>query len=141
MLHIDTHTQTLTMNQHSYPVSTSQYGLGEEHNSYKTPRGKFIICEKIGEQAPIYTIFNGRIPIGVWDTLPTPEDLILSRILWLEGVETHNANTKERYIYLHGTNEEHLLGSPASIGCIRMSNTDIIKLFNLVKCGDSVTIE
>ncbi|MFA5041157.1 MAG: L,D-transpeptidase, partial [Bdellovibrionales bacterium] len=70
----------------------------------------------------------------------TEDDLVLTRILWLEGRESHNANTKERYIYIHGTNREDLLGTPASHGCIRMSNNEIIELFDLIPVGASVEI-
>jgi L,D-transpeptidase YbiS len=77
-------------------------------------------------------------PSNPWAS--SPEDLILTRILWLDGKESHNANTLNRYIYLHGTNQESLLGTPVSHGCIRMSNEDILDLFDLLQAGDEVEV-
>lgn len=124
-------------------VSTALAGTGSEEGSHKTPLGHFIIAEKIGHGAPLGAVFKGRVPTGeIW----TPgqrmdEDLILTRILWLDGVEPHNANTKDRFIYFHGTNHEDLIGTPASHGCIRMRNADIIPLFHLVVPGTPVEIQ
>ena len=123
-----------------YPVSTSRFGLGSEQGSKKTPLGKFRIGAKIGEGMPPGTIFVGRVPLGPADPLPQTEDLISSRILWLEGLEPHNANTHERFIYIHGTRHEHKIGQPDSHGCIRMRNADIIELFDLVDVGTRLTI-
>ncbi|MEM1157126.1 MAG: L,D-transpeptidase [Verrucomicrobiota bacterium] len=127
----------------TYPVSTSKFGLGEKEGSHQTPRGRHIIAEKIGAGAPPGTVFKGRIPTGeIWtpDTV-AGEDLILTRILWLSGEEAHNANSHDRYIYFHGTNQEALIGTPASIGCIRLTNADIIRLFDRVEVGTTVHIE
>jgi lipoprotein-anchoring transpeptidase ErfK/SrfK len=123
-----------------YPVSTSRFGLGSEENSHKTPLGKFRISDKIGEAMPAGTIFVGRLPLGPDDPLPETEDLILSRILWLDGVELHNANTHRRFIYIHGTRREDKIGEPDSHGCIRMRNADVIELFDLVDVDTPVTI-
>lgn len=125
-----------------WPVSTSKFGEGVEEGSYKTPLGKFRVSEEFGEGAPVGTIFKSRLPIGVLDEKeePTAEDLILSRILWLEGLDDDNANTKERYIYIHGTNHEEEIGKPASIGCVRMKNADVVSLFDRVGVGTSVEI-
>ncbi|MGH8094467.1 MAG: L,D-transpeptidase family protein [Chthoniobacterales bacterium] len=125
----------------SYPVSTSRFGLGSEEGSRKTPLGKFKIGEKIGDGLPIGTVFRGRIPLRPEDATPPTDDLILSRILWLEGLEEHNANTRDRYIYIHGTNHEEEIGRPASHGCIRMRNTDLVALFDRVPPGAEVRIE
>jgi lipoprotein-anchoring transpeptidase ErfK/SrfK len=125
----------------SYPVSTSRFGLGSEPGSFKTPLGRFRIAEKIGEEMPLGTIFRGRIPLGPDDPLPETEDLITSRILWLEGLEEHNSNTRDRFIYIHGTKHEEAIGRPASCGCIRMRNLDIAKLFENVEVGTEVRIE
>ena len=125
----------------SYPVSTSRFGLGSEEGSKKTPLGRFRIGEKIGHDFPIGTVFRGRVPLAPGDPLPPTEDLIMSRILWLDGLEEHNANTRERYIYIHGTNHEDKIGQPASHGCIRMKNTDLIALFDQVPLGAEVVIE
>ena len=123
-----------------YPVSTSRFGLGSEENSHKTPLGKFRISDKIGETMPAGTIFVGRVPLRPDDPLPPTEDLVLSRILWLDGIEPHNANTRNRFIYIHGTRHEDKIGEPDSHGCIRMRNADVIELFDLVDVDTPVTI-
>jgi len=124
----------------SYPVSTSRFGLGTEEGSMKTPTGRFRIAEKIGGAAPSGTIFQGRVPLKPGEPLPPTEDLVISRILWLDGLEEHNANTRERFIYIHGTKHEDKIGSPASHGCIRMRNADVIDLFDLVDEDTPVVI-
>lgn len=131
-----------------YLVSTSKNGLGCENDSYKTPTGLFRVSEKIGANAVPGTVFESRLPTGeVWSSdksnplHDTKDDLKLTRILWLDGCESQNANTKKRYIYIHGTNREDLLGTPASQGCIRMSNKDIIELFDLMPVGASVEVQ
>ena len=123
-----------------YPISTSRFGLGSEEGSHKTPLGKFRISDKIGHGAPAGTVFAGRIPLQPDDPLPPTEDLVLSRILWLDGVEPHNANTRQRFIYIHGTRHEDKIGNPDSHGCIRMRNADVIELFDLVDVDTPVTI-
>lgn len=128
----------------SAPVSTASLGVGEEVGSYKTPRGWFQICEKIGMDSPLGSIFKSRKPTGdQWspDFPQSSEDLILSRILWLEGLEEQNQNTKERYIYFHGTNHENKIGRPESHGCIRLKNSDVIHLFDQIEVGTKVKIE
>ncbi len=106
----------------------------------KTPLGKFKIGEKIGAAAPSGTIFRSRTPLAP-DAVPPPiDDLVLTRILWLDGLEEHNANTRERYIYIHGTNHEEEIGQPASHGCIRMKSADLIALFDQVPLGAEVVI-
>jgi L,D-transpeptidase YbiS len=125
----------------SYPVSTSRFGLGSEEGSRKTPLGRFKIGEKIGHDFPIGTVFYGRIPLRPDDPLPATEDLIMSRILWLDGLEEHNSNTRQRYIYIHGTNHEDKIGQPASHGCIRMRNNDLVALFDQVPLGTEVVIQ
>jgi len=123
------------------PVSTSRFGLGCEEGSWKTPPGRFRVCEKIGEGMPLWAVFKGRKWTGELGDPEADEDQILTRILWLEGLEPHNANTRERFIYLHGTNAEHLVGCPASIGCVRLRNADMARLFDLVPEGVAVEIE
>jgi len=126
----------------SAPVSTSQFGLGEVPNSFKTPRGWHHIAEKIGEDAPLNAIFESRRFTGsVWDGQSLDGDLILTRILWLAGDEVANTTTHDRYIYFHGTNHEHLIGTPASHGCIRLRNSDMKNLFESVSAGIRVYIE
>ena len=124
----------------SYPVSTSRFGLGSEEGSMKTPLGKFRIGEKIGAEVPSGTIFRSRVPFAP-DDLPSPtDDLILTRILWLDGLEEHNTNTRDRFIYIHGTKHEDRIGTPDSHGCIRMRNADVIELFTLIDEGTPVLI-
>ena len=107
----------------------------------KTPTGRFRIAEKIGSDMPGETIFRSRVPLNPGDALPETEDLIMSRILWLDGLDPHNANTRERFIYIHGTKHEHKIGTPASCGCVRMRNADVAELFDLVDEGTPVVIE
>jgi lipoprotein-anchoring transpeptidase ErfK/SrfK len=124
----------------SYPISTSKFGLGSEPGSYKTPIGRFVIEKKFGEDAPPWAVFKSRQATGEIAAEGGDEDAILSRILWLGGMEPHNANTRERYIYIHGTNQESLIGSPASHGCVRMRNADIVDLYDRVPLGTEVVI-
>lgn len=124
-----------------WPVSTSARGVGFELGSLKTPTGHFRIAEKIGAGAPLGACFRSRIPTG--EVLPQggSEDAVLTRILWLDGLDAENANTRGRFIYIHGTNREDLIGTPASHGCVRMKNADIAALHDLVTVGDAVWIE
>jgi L,D-transpeptidase YbiS len=126
---------------HSFPVSTSVFGLGTEPGSFKTPTGIFSIAEKIGDGAAPGAVFKSRVPTGETGGEENPGDLIQTRILWLHGMEEHNANTHDRYIYIHGTNHESAIGTPASHGCIRMRNADVAKLYELVDNGTEVVIE
>jgi lipoprotein-anchoring transpeptidase ErfK/SrfK len=140
---IDTKTQLLKLFSggqeiFSAQVSTSRAGLGFEPGSFRTPTGLFRIHEKIGGNAPYGTVFKGRVPVK--GPSVSGDDLITSRILWLDGLEKENANTKKRYIYIHGTNEETLIGQPVSHGCIRMRNEDILQLFDLVTVDTPVEI-
>ena len=125
----------------SYPVSTSRFGVGVEYGSLKTPLGRFRVAEKIGHGLPSETIFQSRVPLAPGDPLPPTEDLVMSRILWLDGLEEDNANTRERFIYIHGTRHEDKIGRPASHGCIRMRNADVIELFDLVDEDTPVVIQ
>ena len=124
-----------------FPISTSRFGVGSEAGSYRTPLGTFRIAERIGDGAPEGTIFQSRVPSGQWEPgMITPEDLVLTRILWLDGLEEGNANTRDRYIYIHGTNDEDSIGKPASCGCVRMRNADVVALFDRVAEGTEVEI-
>jgi lipoprotein-anchoring transpeptidase ErfK/SrfK len=145
-IHISVRDQRLTIKEggeslRSYPISTSSFGLGSEEGSLKTPVGHFRIGQKIGHNSLQGTIFKNRLPIDQTDDSFAAGDLIMSRILWLEGLEDHNANTRDRYIYIHGTNQEDKIGEPASRGCIRMTNADVIELFDLVDEQTPVFIE
>jgi lipoprotein-anchoring transpeptidase ErfK/SrfK len=125
----------------SYPVSSSKFGLGTEEGSFRTPTGHFRIYAKFGENSPAWMCFKGRKPTGVIASPGGEEDLILSRILWLEGLDPENSNTRDRYIYIHGTNQEDLIGTPASHGCIRLRNNQMIELFDLVEEGTPLLIK
>ena len=125
----------------SYPVSTSRFGIGTEEGSFKTPIGRFRVAEKIGRDMPAGTIFRSRIPLRPDDRPPSTDDLVMSRILWLDGLDEHNANTRDRFIYIHGTKHENKIGSPDSCGCIRMRNADVVELFDLVDHDTPVIIE
>jgi lipoprotein-anchoring transpeptidase ErfK/SrfK len=145
-IHISIRDQLLTLKDdqtpvRTYPVSTSRFGIGTQKGSLKTPIGRFRVAEKIGGDMPADTIFQSRVPLKASDPLPPTEDLVMSRILWLDGLEEHNANTRERFIYIHGTKHEGKIGSPSSCGCIRMRNADVVELFDLVDHDTPVIIE
>jgi lipoprotein-anchoring transpeptidase ErfK/SrfK len=145
-IHVSIENQQLTVKENEqpvriYPVSTSRFGIGTEEGSLKTPTGRFRVAGKIGADMPGGTIFVGRVPLELGQAPPPTEDLITSRILWLDGLEEHNANTRDRFIYIHGTRHEDKIGSPASHGCVRMRNADVIELFELVDEGTPVMIE
>ena len=124
----------------SYPISTSRFGIGTQEGSMKTPLGRFRIAEKIGDSAAPGTIFKARVALALDDPPPDTEDFITSRILWLDGLEEENANTRDRFIYIHGTKHEDEIGTPASHGCIRTRNADVIELFELVDETTQVVI-
>jgi lipoprotein-anchoring transpeptidase ErfK/SrfK len=145
-IHISIRDQQLTLKEdetpiRNYPVSTSRFGIGTKQGSLKTPVGRFRVAEKIGADAPAGTIFRSRVPLNPGDPLPPTDDLVMSRILWLDGLDEHNANTRDRFIYIHGTKHEGKIGSPASCGCIRMRNADVVELFDLVDQDTPVIIE
>ena len=133
-----------------YPVSTALNGAGEETGSHRTPRGRHRIRARIGAGAPCGAVFRGRRPTGeCW----TPEfaaahpgrDWILSRILWLCGEEPGRnrlgrVDSMRRYIYIHGTGDDQPMSVPRSHGCVRMRNSEVIELFDLVHAGTKVEI-
>ncbi len=123
-----------------FPVSTSKFGLGFEEGSFKTPTGKFRIARKIGGRATPWTIFRARQNTGLLAKPGGKEDLVLTRILTLDGLERQNANSLARYIYIHGTNQEDLIGTPASHGCVRLRNADMICLHRMVSAGTPVRV-
>jgi lipoprotein-anchoring transpeptidase ErfK/SrfK len=125
----------------TYPVSTSKFGLGDRPGSRFTPLGQLQIAEKIGDKAPAGAVFKDRRRTGEIVLANSPgRDPIVTRILWLRGRESQNANAFARDIYIHGTPEERLIGRPASYGCIRMRSTDVVQLYNIVGVGAAVTI-
>ena len=140
MITISVSEQKLRLRQLCFDCSTGKAGVGTEPGSGRTPLGRFEICSMHGENAPLLTVFRGRIPVGLYPEAARGEDAILTRILALHGLEPHNANTRSRYIYIHGTNETERLGSPASHGCIRLSPQDMLTLFELVHIGTPVCI-
>lgn len=107
----------------------------------KTPTGRFRVAEKIGDGMPLGTVFKSRRPVKVTKKLLREEDLVMTRILWLDGLDPENANTHKRFIYIHGTNHEESLGEPASHGCIRMKSTDLVELFERVEIDTPVAIK
>lgn len=124
-----------------FPVSTSRYGVGDGFNSFATPLGYMEIAGKIGDGAPMGAVFRHRRMTG--EILPpnsTGRDPIVTRILWLRGLEMRNANAFGRNIYIHGTPEEHLIGRPASYGCIRMRSRDVVELFDMMPVGAMVQV-
>ncbi|HZS16631.1 MAG TPA: L,D-transpeptidase [Candidatus Udaeobacter sp.] len=124
-----------------YPVSTSKFGLGDRRGSRFTPLGKMQVAKKIGDNAPPGAVFKDRIRTGEIVAPDSPgRDPIVTRILWLRGLEGQNANAFSRDIYIHGTPEERNIGKPASYGCIRMRSSDIIQLYNIVGAGAAVTV-
>jgi lipoprotein-anchoring transpeptidase ErfK/SrfK len=135
----------------SYSVSTSRYGAGERMGSFMTPRGRHRIRARIGGGCPRGAVFIGRRPTGEIYTEELgrshPErDWILTRILWLSGLEPGfnrfgEVDTMRRYIYIHGMPDSEPCGVPGSIGCIRMRNEDLVELFDRVVAGTPVLIE
>jgi len=125
----------------TYPISTSKFGLGDSSRSSRTHLGQLEVAKKIGNNAPLGAVFKDRVRTGEIVTPNSPgRDPIVTRILWLRGREAQNANAFGRYIYIHGTPEERLIGMPASYGCIRMRSVDVVQLYNIVGVGAAVTI-
>lgn len=135
----------------TYRVSTSKNGAGESEDSFQTPRGRHVIRAKIGDGAPEGAVFRARRSTGeVYSETLAREypdrDWVLTRILWLSGTEVGknrlgSVDTMRRYIYIHGTPYADELGHAASLGCIRMSNADVVELYDLVPLGTVVDIE
>jgi len=129
-----------------FPVSTASNGIGGESGSYRTPPGWHKIHRRIGANEPSGSVFVSREPTGaVWAGEPGPDDLILTRVLTLDGLEPGinqgpGRDSLERYIYIHGTNHEDQLGLRASHGCVRMANADVVRLHDLVESGDPVVV-
>lgn len=123
-----------------WPCSTSKFGIGFTEGSNKTPLGHFKVEEKHGADAPLGTIFKARKPVGQWQGEKVEDDLVLTRILRLGGLEQRNANTFDRYVYIHGTNDEARIGQLASHGCVRLRNQDMVDLYDLVPEGTEVWI-
>ena len=124
-----------------FTISSATKGMGCVLDTYRTPTGRFRIAGKIGVGEPVGTIFKMRVPSGVWQPGDAGQgDLILTRILLLDGLDPENANSLERHIYIHGTNHEDKLGQPVSHGCIRLGNAEMVELFEMVDDGAEVII-
>jgi len=124
-----------------FAVSTSRFGLGDNPNSYATPLGSLEIASKIGANAPLGAVFKSRKPTGeILQPNAAGRDPIVTRILWLRGLDRGNARAYSRSIYIHGTPVEQLIGRPASFGCIRMRSGDVARLFNEVRVGTKIEV-
>jgi hypothetical protein len=124
-----------------FSVSTSKFGLGDRPGSYATPLGVLEIAAKIGGNAPLGAVFKQRRMTG--EVLPPNakgRDPIVTRILWLRGLEKRNAQAFDRDIYIHGTPVESLIGRPASYGCIRMRSRDVAALFASIDVGTKIAV-
>jgi hypothetical protein len=124
-----------------YPISTSKYGVGDSYGSYKTPVGQLRVCEKIGEELASGSVIKQRHATG--EVLPANSpgrDPIVTRILWLDGLEEQNHNARSRGIYIHGTTEEEKIGKPVSYGCIRMRSKDVLEVFEEANLDTPVSI-
>jgi lipoprotein-anchoring transpeptidase ErfK/SrfK len=124
-----------------FPVSTSKFGLGDRPGSYATPLGLLEIAAKIGANAPMGTVFKQRRPTGeILSPNAKGRDPIVTRILWLRGLEKCNLRAFARNIYIHGTPVERLIGRPASYGCIRMRSRDVVTLFSSISVGTKIAV-
>jgi hypothetical protein len=125
----------------SYKISTSKFGIGDSPGSNRTPLGRLQVAKKIGDSAPIGSVFKARRPTGeVLKPNAPGRDPVVTRIMWLTGTESRNQNAFRRTIYIHGTPEENRLGTPASYGCIRMGSRDVADLYNRIGTGADVFI-
>ena len=124
-----------------FPVSTSKFGVGDRPGSYATPIGFLEIAAKIGANAPLGAVFKQRKMTGeILSPNAKGRDPIVTRILWLRGLERRNARAFARNIYIHGTPVERLIGRPASYGCIRMRSRDIANLYASIDVGTKIAV-
>ena len=124
-----------------YPVSTSRFGLGDSTGSYRTPLGVLFVSAKFGDHLPAGTVIKNRNSTREIVTADAPgRDAIVSRIIWLRGLESQNRSAHDRCIYIHGTPEERRIGKPVSFGCVRMRSRDVIALYDRIHIGMHVTI-
>jgi lipoprotein-anchoring transpeptidase ErfK/SrfK len=125
----------------TYRVSTSRYGEGDYLGSWRTPLGRLAVANKIGGSAPAGAVFNGRHLTGEILSVNAPgRDPIVSRIIWLRGMEAGNKYAYRRCIYIHGTPQEEFLGRKSSFGCIRMGSSDVMELYPWIQVGTEVAI-
>lgn len=124
-----------------FPVSTSKFGTGDEAGSYRTPLGETFVSAKIGDGLPPGAVIKNRAATGeIVGTNAPGRDAIVSRVIWLRGMDCSTTNARSRCIYIHGTAEERRIGQRASFGCIRMRTKDVIELYNVVHIGTHVRI-
>jgi lipoprotein-anchoring transpeptidase ErfK/SrfK len=124
-----------------YAISTSKFGLGDGNGTYRTPLGTLFVSAKFGDHLPAGAVIKNRVPTGEVVNVNTPgRDAIVSRVIWLRGMEQQNRGARDRCIYIHGTPEERRIGTPASFGCIRMCSRDVIALYDLAHIGMHVTV-
>jgi hypothetical protein len=124
-----------------YRISTSKFGIGDRSGSYRTPLGVLFVSAKFGDRLPAGTVIKNRAPTDeIVNTDAPGRDAILSRVIWLRGMESQNLFAHDRCIYIHGTPEERRIGRPASFGCVRMRSRDVIALYDRVHIGIHVTI-
>jgi L,D-transpeptidase catalytic domain len=124
-----------------YPVSTSRFGLGDQPGSRATPLGRMEVAKMIGAGAPLGAVFKSRRQTGEVLRPNAPgRDPIVTRIIWLKGLEAQNRHAFARCIYIHGTPEERNVGHPASFGCVRMKSADLLRVFNTIGVGAIVDI-
>jgi hypothetical protein len=125
----------------TYPVSTSKFGLGDNWGSMATPIGLLQVAQKIGDHAPTGAVFHNRRFTGeILQPNAPGRDPVITRIIWLRGLQAENAHAFNRCIYIHGTPEEKLIGKPASYGCIRMKSSDVASLYAQLPLGAIVQI-
>ena len=125
----------------TYKISTSKFGVGDRPGSNCTPLGRMQVAKKIGDNAPIGSVFKSRRRTGeVLKPNAPGRDPVVTRILWLSGTESRNRNAYRRTIYIHGTPEERRLGAPASYGCIRMGSRDVADLYDRIGYGADVFV-
>jgi lipoprotein-anchoring transpeptidase ErfK/SrfK len=125
----------------TYPISTSKFGLGDAWGRMTTPLGYLAVAQKIGDHAPAGAVFHNRRFTGEILAPNAPgRDPVITRIIWLRGLELQNAHAFSRCIYIHGTPEEKLIGRPASYGCIRMKSSDVASLYNQLPLGALIQI-
>jgi lipoprotein-anchoring transpeptidase ErfK/SrfK len=124
-----------------YSISTSKFGTGDSAASYRTPLGTLFVSAKVGDRLPAGAVIKNRIPTGEMVGVDAPgRDAIVSRVIWLRGMEAQNQKARDRCIYIHGTPEERRIGNPGSFGCIRMRSRDVIDLYDRVHIGTHVVI-
>jgi hypothetical protein len=124
-----------------FPVSTSRFGLGDQPGSRATPLGRMEVAKMIGAGAPLGAVFKSRRRTGEVLRPDAPgRDPIVTRIIWLKGLQAQNRHAFARCIYIHGTPEERNVGHPASYGCVRMRSVDVLRVFNAIGVGATVDI-